>query len=1359
MFLLKLSWPRLPSSFFVFVLPLLLAATSWTKSAGAEPSDVASTSSSPGEQQAVLYTVAPGQSTLERYGHSLLCIEGAGAKELDGSSRCYDFGVFSEGMVGEVVTGSLKGRAMFVPKVQSLKRSVLTYRTLDRSIFRQVLPLSDQQRSLLTSRLEEVVQAKQAYSYHPTRKNCSTEVRDLINEVTSGKLKNSGQGRGKRTTRSLAEEGFSGRVLLLAAMNLFVGSAADELPSAWERAFLPLELRDLLTETLGAKPEVVYQQTWSPLPTSVHAGRGLLAVLGLLLAGLVLVAARKGGVFKTVSHHVVGIVLALPGILGLGLRFYSSYPEFSSSWAPLLLLPTDLCLGFLTERARMRYVAARLGVVFLLTVFSMVGFIAQPLLWVGLFAALPLASVVWTAQGKRRADRLPRQQVSRPRLVRDVSKVAGALALAAFPLACNDDDKVPPVDIAEVLLKEVARHEGAAFMSVHGTSAKDVWAVGADDGTGPIVLHYDGDEWERRDTGYVGDLWWVQALDKERAFLSGSDAHILSYENGEFTRLTTPGLGKHIVFGLWASGPTDLYAVGSVSGRNGFIWHYDGEEFSEIAIPDELIREDRDVPPLFKVDGRSSDDVWIVGGDGAVMRGNAADGFAVVPSGTDERLFTIDVDEEEILIVGGSSSGLVLSAQMSEGEVEFRDLTPEGAKLLQGADLAGDLTCVVGRDGTVYRRVRGMFEAMPTAFETEVESLHAVWSDPDGGVWAVGGEVITGGLDGGLVVHGNRDIPLWTAPPVLPDVLNACPKEGVDPTPDESIARRWNEQLLGAIRRDTPRPTVHARNLLHTSMAMWDAWAAYDDVAVGTVVRESLTSDDVAAAREEAISYASYRVLSHRYSSATGGAKSQNCFDAFMETLGYDPTDTETEGDSPRALGNRIGAEIIESFADDGANEAENYADPTGFAPDGPVLIVEQPGTFVEDPTQWQRLLLEESVTQNGIPEGGGVQGYIGAHWKEVTPFALVRTQPEAPYFTGEDPPLDLDDEVVLAAVEVVRKTSELDIDDGVMMDISPAGYGNNTLGANDGTGYAENPVTGEAYEPQMVKRGDFTRVLAEYWADGPASETPPGHWNTVANSVSDHPEVSRALYGAGEELDPLAWDVHVYLALNGALHDAAIAAWELKRVYTTARPITLIRYLCGEGQRTDPDEAGFNENGIPLEEDLIEVITEASAASGERHEHLARYVGEVAVRSWRGEPGDRKTEVGGVGWIRCADWIPYQRRTFVTPAFPGYVSGHSTFSRAGAEVLTVLTGSEYFPGGLGSDEREPGYLFFEFGPSEPILLQWATYYDAADQAGQSRLWGGIHIRHDDFDGRRIGSAVGAAAASLAQTYFDGTAP
>jgi hypothetical protein len=291
-----------------------------------------------------------------------------------------------------------------------------------------------------------------------------------------------------------------------------------------------------------------------------------------------------------------------------------------------------------------------------------------------------------------------------------------------------------------------------------------------------------------------------------------------------------------------------------------------------------------------------------------------------------------------------------------------------------------------------------------------------------------------------------------------------------------------------------------------------------------------------------------------------------------------------------------------------------------------------------------------------------------------------------------------------------------------------------------------------------MVRRGDFTRVLAEFWADGPASETPPGHWNTVANHLSDYPNFERRLFGSGELLDPLSWDVHVYLALNGAVHDAAIAAWELKRTHLTARPITLIRTLGARGQRSDPGGPSYDPEGLPLVEGLIEVITEASSAPGERHAHLARYVDEVAVRSWRGEPGDRANEIGGVGWIRATQWIPYQRRTFVTPAFPGFVSGHSTFSRSAAEVLTELTGSSYFPGGIGGYTLEPDWLGFEDGPSGTVELQWATYYDAADQAGQSRLWGGIHVRQDDFAGRTIGSEIGMRAVDLASTYFNGSA-
>ncbi|MCD8533597.1 MAG: hypothetical protein LR011_01920 [Verrucomicrobia bacterium] len=172
----------------------------------------------------------------------------------------------------------------------------------------------------------------------------------------------------------------------------------------------------------------------------------------------------------------------------------------------------------------------------------------------------------------------------------------------------------------------------------------------------------------------------------------------------------------------------------------------------------------------------------------------------------------------------------------------------------------------------------------------------------------------------------------------------------------------------------------------------------------------------------------------------------------------------------------------------------------------------------------------------------------------------------------------------------------------------------------------------------------------------------------------------------------------------------------------------------------------------------LIELVTSESSQPGERHEDFADAVDLIVVKSWKGEPEDKVTRHSGVGWIPAQLWFPYQRDTFVTPAFAGYVSGHSTFSRAGAEVLTKITGSPYFPGGIRSFVApKNSFLHFELGPSETVELQWATYYDASDQAGISRLYGGIHVPVDDGPGRIMGSACGVECFQLSHRFFDGS--
>ncbi|MGZ8628214.1 MAG: vanadium-dependent haloperoxidase [Actinomycetota bacterium] len=576
--------------------------------------------------------------------------------------------------------------------------------------------------------------------------------------------------------------------------------------------------------------------------------------------------------------------------------------------------------------------------------------------------------------------------------------------------------------------------------------------------------------------------------------------------------------------------------------------------------------------------------------------------------------------------------------------------------------------------------------------------------------------------------------------------------------PEWSVARRWDEALLNAIRRALPAPTVHARNLFHTSAAMWDAWAAYDPDAAGFLVDEKHTADDVAAARDESISYAAYRVLVHRYLNAVGASDSIPEFDRLMRDLCY-PTDiTTTVGDTPAALGNRIAAAAIDAGLADGSNEADGYS--SDYEPVNPALVVTGSKIEMTDPNRWQPLQLEHMISQNGIPIENGVQQFIGPHWGHVTGFALpaggdegLPMDPGAPPYLG-DPVTD--QAFKDSAVEVVRLSSLLDPSPDTMVDVSPGTIGANPLGTNDGQGYDLNPATGEPYEENLVNQGDFARALTEFWADGPQSETPPGHWNVVANDVSDSPGFEFRIGGSGPTVDRLEWDVKLYFALNGAVHDAAIAAWGAKGYYDTARPISMIRYLGSLGQSSDPDAPSFDPDGIPLEPGLVEVVTRATTAPGGRHEALAGYEGEIAVHAWSGNPADPETETSGAAWILATEWVPYQRPTFVTPAFSGYVSGHSTFSRSAAEVLTAMTGSEFFPGGLFEWTIPAGSLEVEAGPTQDVTLQAATYFDAADQAGISRLFGGIHVRADDFEGRRMGSLCGLAAWARAQEYFEG---
>jgi hypothetical protein len=618
-----------------------------------------------------------------------------------------------------------------------------------------------------------------------------------------------------------------------------------------------------------------------------------------------------------------------------------------------------------------------------------------------------------------------------------------------------------------------------------------------------------------------------------------------------------------------------------------------------------------------------------------------------------------------------------------------------------------------------------------------------------------------------------------------------------------SVARQWNDVLLECIRNDNARPTVHSRNLFHISLAMYDAWATYEEVARPYFLGDSLNGyfcpfdgidfqsalvQDRAAAQEEAISYAAYRLLKHRFQNSPGAAISLPLVDTLFANLGYSTlvTSTNYQSEVPAELGNYIANQVIAFGLQDNSNEQNDYVN-TYYTPVNSPLFQNFPGNpNIQYPNNWQPLALDTAVDQSGNPFATNTPEFLSPEWGNTVPFALPDSIMNTYFRNGNTfnvyhdpgmPPLLDTNNVFGTNAEykwnfalVAIWSSHLDPTDSTMIDISPATLGN-TLnypdsfadylsfyktyeGGEGSTGRPMNPVTGMPYTPQLVKRGDYTRVLAEFWADGPHSETPPGHWFTLLNYVSDHPLFQKKWRGSGETLSNLEWDVKSYFTLGGAMHDAAISAWGIKGWYDYIRPVSAIRFMAEQGQCTDSLASNFSNLGIPLYPGYIETVDSGDVLQGPLLENL----GKIKIRAWKGPDyiTDPLVDFAGVDWILAENWWPYQRPSFVTPPFAGYVSGHSTFSSAAAELMTLITGDPFFPGGMGEFfAPQNNFLVFEEGPSANITLQWATYRDASDECSLSRIWGGIHPPVDDIPGRKSGKIIGTDAVLYAEGYFD----
>ncbi len=493
---------------------------------------------------------------------------------------------------------------------------------------------------------------------------------------------------------------------------------------------------------------------------------------------------------------------------------------------------------------------------------------------------------------------------------------------------------------------------------------------------------------------------------------------------------------------------------------------------------------------------------------------------------------------------------------------------------------------------------------------------------------------------------------------------------------EQSLVAQWNEMLLEAIRSSGAKPTETTYQLYLTSAAVYDAWAAYDPAAYGQYSQlDRPAAEHDMAHKAAAVSYAAYAMLSHFFPAR------QAEFDAFMDQLGYDISVTGTDPSTGAGLGNLAAQNVLAARAGDGSNAENGYADTTGYVPvnsadpDDP----NAPGGPDFDPNAWQPLRVPTGtvVDENGVPivdpnDPASYEDQIALtpHWGGVDPFALTsgdQFRPEAPPELGNF---------------------------NVYVD-----------GAGNVTTYDQ--AWRDQFTEVMQASADLTtehKVIAEFWADGPRTESPPGHWNQIAQDIA-----LREGHGIDE-------DAKLFFAVNAAVFDAGIATWEAKFHYDFIRPQSAIRDL---------------------------------------------YFGQE-VQAWGGPNMGTQTILG-------QEWQPYQNVTFVTPPFPEFVSGHSAFSMAAARTIAAFVGSDAFYDGttLGNYDLDnvPGVdllgqyvaselAFEDWQDTEPVVLQWETLTEAAEEAGISRIYGGIHIQDGNLRSLDLGEQVAAQAQMYWQALF-----
>ena len=449
------------------------------------------------------------------------------------------------------------------------------------------------------------------------------------------------------------------------------------------------------------------------------------------------------------------------------------------------------------------------------------------------------------------------------------------------------------------------------------------------------------------------------------------------------------------------------------------------------------------------------------------------------------------------------------------------------------------------------------------------------------------------------------------------------------PSTNDNVVQLWDEETLTAVRTSKFAPPVISRALAIVHTCMYDAWVPYTGGSTGTTATPAQLRRPKAERKDP---YKQKAISFAAYKALVNLFGPSANFDAVLTAQGYNPAEvTSTDTTTPQGIANATCQAVLDYRAADGSNQAGNYADTTGYTSvNAPYDVASNAAPTPAQPYRWQPLITKLA------PAG---QKFAVPQWGQVKPFATDPATVQPPRFDPSTLPAEAD--------QLLSYSAQLD---------------------------------------------DRKKSIAEYWADGPSTETPPGHWAMLTGAVS------RIMHLGLDD------SVKLYFTVTNAMFDAGIAAWSCKRADDSVRPITYIRRV----------KAGKD------------------------------------VLAWGGPQARRVTMIKG------NTWLPYQTSDFVTPPFAEYVSGHSSFSGAAATALTSLVGDSFPVATVlsvtvkaGSSKIEPGTT-----PMADVKLIFTNVSSMADQAGLSRRYGGIHFESGDLAGRTLGQQVGNNTVAKARSLF-----